>query len=105
MRKVDGWPTLATNPVDQPIDLAALGTLKMQERVTPNSNTSGDAPSKVRKGTRRATSSTTRRSRPLCRTRDEADAEDEHADGQQYCADIGEVDEPVRGRGIGRQHG
>ena len=23
MRKVDGWPTLATKPLDQPIDLAA----------------------------------------------------------------------------------
>jgi hypothetical protein len=23
MRKVDGWQTLATSPVDQPIDLAA----------------------------------------------------------------------------------
>jgi putative transposase len=23
MRKVDGWQTLATNPLDQPIDLAA----------------------------------------------------------------------------------
>jgi hypothetical protein len=32
------------------------------------------------------------------RTPDEADAEDEHADGQQHCADIGEIDEPVRGR-------
>src|SRR5262249_23016069 len=41
----------------------------------------------------------------LCRTPDEANPEDEHADGQQYCADIGEIDEPVRGRGIGRQHG
>jgi hypothetical protein len=24
MRKVDGWQTLATKPIDQPIDLAAL---------------------------------------------------------------------------------
>src|SRR5215831_19860152 len=32
----------------------------------------------------------------LCRTHDEANPEDEHADGQQYCADIGEIDEPVR---------
>jgi hypothetical protein len=47
----------------------------------------------------------TRLSRSLCRTPNEADAEDEHADGQQHCADIGEIDEPVRGRGIGRQHG
>ena len=50
-------------------------------------------------------SSATRLSRSLCWTPDEADAEDEHADGQQHCADIGEIDEPIRGRGIGRQHG
>jgi hypothetical protein len=50
-------------------------------------------------------SSATRLSRSLCWTPDDADAEDEHADGQQHCADIGEIDEPIRGRGIGRQHG
>jgi hypothetical protein len=44
-------------------------------------------------------------SRSLCRTPHEADAEDEHSYGQQYCAGIGEIDELVRGRGIGRQHG
>jgi hypothetical protein len=51
-----------------------------------------------------AASSTLRSSRSLCRMPDQADAEDEHADGQQYCANVGEIDEPVRGRGIGRQH-
>jgi hypothetical protein len=27
MRKVDGWQTLATKPIDQPIDLAASSSL------------------------------------------------------------------------------
>ena len=32
MRKVDGWQTLATNPIDQQIDLAAsFSILKMPE--------------------------------------------------------------------------
>jgi hypothetical protein len=31
----------------------------------------------------------------LCWTPDEAAAESEHADGQQHCAGIGEIDEPV----------
>jgi hypothetical protein len=35
MRKVDGWQTLATKPVDQPIDLAAwLANLEMPEIAT-----------------------------------------------------------------------
>jgi hypothetical protein len=43
-------------------------------------------------------------SRNLCRTPDEADAEDEHAEGQQHCTDVGEINEPVRSFGIGRQN-
>ena len=41
----------------------------------------------------------------LCRTPDQSHAEDEHADRQQRCADIGEIDQRVRGPGIGQQHG
>src|SRR5262249_46610877 len=47
----------------------------------------------------------TRLSSSSCWTPDKADAEDEHADGQHHRSDIGEIDEPVRGRGIGLQHG
>jgi hypothetical protein len=36
---------------------------------------------------------------------DEANAEDKHAEGQQCCTDIGEIDETIRGFGIRRQHG
>jgi hypothetical protein len=43
-------------------------------------------------------------SRNLCRTPDEADAEDEHAEGQQHCTDLGEINEPVRSFGSGRQN-
>jgi hypothetical protein len=58
-----------------------------------------------RSGADTTISAATHLSRSLCLTADEADAENEHAHGQQHCADIGEIDEPVRGRGIGRQHG
>src|SRR6266542_3132068 len=54
-----------------------------------------------RSGADTTISSATRLSRSLCPMPDEADAEDEHAGGQQYCAHIGEIDEPVRGRGSG----
>jgi hypothetical protein len=39
-----------------------------------------------------ATGIATRLSKLSCRTPDQADAEDEHADAQQHCADIGEID-------------
>src|SRR5262249_7285793 len=46
MRKVDGWQTLATKPIDQPIDLAACpDTLEMPEIASPNSNTTRDGTS------------------------------------------------------------
>src|SRR6202022_1333399 len=39
MRKVDGWQTLATKPIDQPIDLAACNdSLMLPEIPPPNSN-------------------------------------------------------------------
>jgi hypothetical protein len=39
MRKVDGWQTLATEPIDQPIDLAAWNdSLTLPEIAPPNSN-------------------------------------------------------------------
>jgi hypothetical protein len=44
-------------------------------------------------------------SRSLCRTPDEANAEDEHADCQHHCANIGQIDEPVRGLSVRRQDG
>jgi hypothetical protein len=44
-------------------------------------------------------------SRSLCRTPDEADAEDEHADCQHPCANIGQIDEPIRSPGVGRYDG
>src|SRR5262245_38084594 len=44
-------------------------------------------------------------SRSLCRTPDEANAEDEHADCQYHCANIGQTDEPVWGPSGGRHDG
>jgi hypothetical protein len=41
-------------------------------------------------------------SRPLYRTPYEADAEHEDTDGEQDCSDIGEINYPVWGCGIGR---
>jgi hypothetical protein len=46
----------------------------------------------VRRGTPKLTA--TRFSRHLCQTPDEADARDEYANGQQHCANMGEIDEP-----------
>jgi hypothetical protein len=36
MRKVDGWQTLATKPIDQPIDLAAWAATFMLSEIAPN---------------------------------------------------------------------
>ena len=40
MRKIDGWQTLATKPIDQPIDLSSLKRYLhvTGDRATPNSN-------------------------------------------------------------------
>src|SRR5207244_32723 len=46
MRKVDGWQTLATKPIDQPIDLAACNDTFMLPEIAPHriSTTSRTAP-------------------------------------------------------------
>src|SRR5262245_30834339 len=44
-------------------------------------------------------------SRRLGRPSDEADAEDQYAEGQHCRTSIGEIDEPARSFGIRRQHG
>jgi hypothetical protein len=88
------------------IDQAALHHLGLESE---NKDASAcvllNRPQERRIFVQRTISSAPRLSRSLCRTPDEADAEDEHADGQQHCADIGKRDEPVRARGIGREHG
>jgi hypothetical protein len=46
MRKVDGWQTLATKPINQPIDLAAWNDTFMLPEIAPHriSTTSRTAP-------------------------------------------------------------
>jgi endonuclease YncB( thermonuclease family) len=48
MRKVDGWQTLATSPIDQPIDLAAWSnTISFPETAPRKIPTTSRAPSAV----------------------------------------------------------